>query len=234
MKPTLRNMVLSLGGIAVGVAALLGAVHSLTERPIAESAARMAREAVADVLPEFDNDPMACAVDVDGCELYPATLGGKPAGAAVRVTTMDGFSGKIVVMAGFDAAGTLTGYRVLEQAETPGLGAKADEWFRTDPHSVLGSSGPLAVSKDAASGDGHSGATHHEDGHSGATSPGDGHSGATHHGDGHSGATGHAAGWSQQPVDGITAATITSRAFLSALNHARRAYHQYQSDQCKR
>ncbi len=220
MKSSLRNMVLSLGGIAVGVAALLGAVHSLTARPIAEAAAAQAREAVAEVLPPFDNDPMAAAVDIDGCEVYPATMQGAPAGAAVRVTTMDGFSGRIVVMAGFDAGGTLTGYRVLEQAETPGLGAQADEWYRTAPHTVLGTSSELIVSKDAApaaAGDAHSGAGPQQD-------AGD---------DAHSGASPRHSAPATETVDGITAATITSRAFLGAVNRARRAYQQYQ-ESCKR
>ncbi|MCM1036780.1 MAG: RnfABCDGE type electron transport complex subunit G [Bacteroides sp.] len=221
MKSSLRNMVLSLGGIAIGVAALLGAVHSLTARPIAEAAAAQAREAVAEVLPPFDNDPMATAVDIDGCEVYPATMQGAPAGAAVRVTTMDGFSGRIVVMAGFDAGGTLTGYRVLEQAETPGLGAQADEWFRTAPHTVLGTSSELIVSKDAApssaGGDAHSGASYQQ------ADDDDAHSGASHR---HSSPA-------TEAVDGITAATITSRAFLGAINRARRAYQQYQKS-CKR
>ena len=214
MKSTLRNMTLSLGGIAIGVAALLGAVNLLTAGPISDAAARRAREAVAEVLPPFDNDPMASAVTIDGCEVYPAMMDGQAAGAAVRVSTMDGFNGLIVVMAGFDAHGTLTGYRVLEQAETPGLGAQADGWFRTEPHSIVGTSGELVVSKDATlSGD-------------------DGHSGASHQAgdDGHSGASHRAA---TQAVDGITAATITSRAFLGAVNRARRAYHQYQ-ESCKR
>lgn len=148
MKSTLRNMILSLGGISLGVAALLGAVHSLTETPIAEASARAAREAVAAVLPPFDNNPMADPAEAGGCEIYPATMAGKPVGAAVRVTSREGFSGDIEIMAGFDTAGTLTGYTVLSQAETPGLGAKADEWFRTAPHSVIGSSGPLRVTKD--------------------------------------------------------------------------------------
>lgn len=179
MKSTLRNMVLSLGGISIGVAALLGWVNSLTAGPIREAGARAATEAVAAVLPPFDNDPMASPAEIGGCTVYPATLGGKPAGAAVRVSTLEGFSGLITLMVGFAPDGSVSGYTVLQQAETPGLGAKADEWFRTSPHSVLGTTGPLAVTKDGGD------------------------------------------------IDGITAATITSRAFTGAINTAREAYTSY-------
>ncbi len=179
MISSLRNMILSLGGISVGVAILLGSVHAVTARPIEEAAAQASTKAVAAVLPPFDNDPMSSPVTVGDCELYHATLAGNHVGTAVRVSTPEGFSGLITLMVGFDTAGTVTGYTVLEQAETPGLGAKADSWFRTQPHSVIGTSSQLAVTKDGGQ------------------------------------------------IDGITAATITSRAFTGAINKARRAYNSY-------
>ncbi len=42
----------------------------------------------------------------------------------------NGFGGKLTVLVGFDNKGAVQGYRVLESAETPGLGAKAGEWFQ--------------------------------------------------------------------------------------------------------
>lgn len=183
MKSTLRNMILSLGCISAGVAVILGVVHSLTAEPIRVQAENAAVEAIEAVLPRFDSNPQAEALTVDDCEIYPVSFEGKFVGAAVNVSTMDGFSGLIRIMAGFDAAGTLTGYTILEQAETPGLGAKAGEWFR-DPvadRSVIGSAGELKVKKDGGN------------------------------------------------IDAITAATITSRAFLGAINHAREAFNQYLS-----
>ncbi|MDO4320049.1 MAG: RnfABCDGE type electron transport complex subunit G [Bacteroidales bacterium] len=180
MKSTLRTMTLSLGIIAIAVAALLAAVNLLTRRPIADAARQAATAAVADVLPPFDNDPLASPVDVGGCTLYRATLDGNPAGTAVRVVTPDGFSGPIAIMVGFDTAGRLTGYTILEHTETPGLGAKAPQWFcdTTGNRSVIGTDRPLALTKDGGT------------------------------------------------VDGITAATITSRAFIGAINRARQAINQ--------
>ena len=209
MKSSLRNMVLSLGGISIAVAAVLGTVHSLTERPIAEAAARQAVEAVADVLPRFDNDPIAAAVESDGCTVYPATLDGRPVGAAVRVVTMDGFAGRIEIIAGFDTDCRLTGYTIMEQAETPGLGANADGWFRTEPHSVIGTRGRLVLSKDATGSDTYSGASEQ------------------HETDTHTGASAQYDAPDDETIDGITAATITSRAFTGAINRAREAYRNY-------
>ena len=51
-------------------------------------------------------------------------------GTAVQATDPNGFGGKLTVLVGFDSKGAIQGYRVLESAETPGLGAKAGEWFQ--------------------------------------------------------------------------------------------------------
>jgi len=105
---------------------------------------------------------------------------GKALGAAVESTT-GGFGGDLKVLVGFDSGGKILGYTILQHAETPGLGAKADKWFQKDGKgSVIGrqlSAGkPLTVKKDGGD------------------------------------------------VDAITASTITSRAFLKAVNQAYSAY----------
>ena len=103
---------------------------------------------------------------------------GKDLGAAVQSTTM-GFGGDLKVLVGFDPEGNILGYTLLEHAETPGLGAKADKWFQKgEKGDIIGKSPaePLTVSKDGGQ------------------------------------------------VDAITASTITSRAFLLAVNNAYKAY----------
>ncbi len=180
MKSTMKNMLLSLTVIAAGMGALLAGVHQLTEQPIAESMLKARIEALTEVLPEFDNNPLDTEeeVEVEGTvmHVYTATLGGAVTGKAVETRSLDGFSGEIVVMAAFDTEGAVTGYKILQHAETPGLGAKADKWFcdPTGHRSIIGTRGELKVSKDGGD------------------------------------------------IDGITAATITSRAFLDAVNMARR------------
>lgn len=54
---------------------------------------------------------------------------GASLGKAV-VSVSNGFGGPLKVLVGFDNEGTILGYTVLEHAETPGLGAKAGEWFQ--------------------------------------------------------------------------------------------------------
>ncbi len=84
---------------------------------------------------------------------------------------------------GFNNDGDILGYTILQTAETPGLGAKAQEWFQKDGKgSIIGMnpSEALTVSKDGGK------------------------------------------------VNAITASTITSRAFLVAVNNAYKAYMQKQ------
>lgn len=186
LKSTLPNMLLSLTIICVVAGAILAGVNMYTTGPIAASKAAALQNAIREVVPEFDNNPteeafMAATSDGDSVKIYPAKKEGKFVGSAVESNTKKGFSGEIRVIVGFDADGKLYNYSVLQHAETPGLGAKMQEWFRQEGtnRSVLGrnlAEGTLKVSKDGGS------------------------------------------------VDAITAATISSRAFLDAVNRAYSAY----------
>ena len=188
LSSSLLHMVVSLGIITLIVGAILALVYNVTKEPIAEVERQKKIDAVAGVIPKFDNDPMADTVTVDGCKTYIGTLSGQFAGAAVEVMAPDGFSGPFNLIVGFDDKGNLSGYQVINHSETPGLGAKMDEWFRdsTGNRSVIGRNledAELMVSKDGGQ------------------------------------------------VDGITAATITSRAFLKAINRAYKVYETIKSRQ---
>lgn len=188
-ESTLLSMVLSLGVITVVAAVLLAWVNGLTAGPRAEAESVRQVEAVRKVVTEFDNNPIEdkveMAVDGNMIAVYPARLGGEFVGAAIESFSDDGFSGRISVMYGFDKDGNVIGYEVLSHAETPGLGSKMTEWFRSPvgKRSVIGHNPAVTsmyVTKDAGG-----------------------------------------------EIDGITAATITSRAFLGALRTAHRAYMEY-------
>ena len=107
----------------------------------------------------------------------------QPLGVAIQSTTL-GFGGDLKVLVGFDNEGNVKGYTLLAHTETPGLGAKADQWFQKDGKgSIIGKNPgekPLGVTKDKKA--------------------------------------------EEQQVDAITASTITSRAFLKAINQAYDAY----------
>ena len=95
---------------------------------------------------------------------------------------------KVTVIYGFEQDGTVRNYAVMKQMETPGLGAKMQDWFRdpTGKRSVIGrnpGSENMTVTKDGGT------------------------------------------------VDAITAATISSRAFLKTLNDAFTAYQNIQAEE---
>ncbi|MDE5672356.1 MAG: RnfABCDGE type electron transport complex subunit G [Duncaniella sp.] len=192
MKSSLVNMVLSLGIITVVAAAALAGVYTATKEPIAQAKAEKQKSAIGQVLPDiqFNNNPAdeAAEVTVDGetVTVFPARQDGELVGMAVESHDTNGFSGLITVMYGFDPEGNITGFAVMQHAETPGLGSKMDEWFSNPAHTVIGlnaNTANLTVSKDGGD------------------------------------------------VDAITAATISSRAFLRALTLANQASQQFASRQ---
>ncbi|NLI72953.1 MAG: RnfABCDGE type electron transport complex subunit G [Bacteroidales bacterium] len=187
-------MVLSLSLIAVFAGLTLASVYTLTKEPIALSKQAKQQNAIREVLPAFKRLDEAEKVKVatgDSLEMYKA-YGNNDTflGAAVETVSHNGYSGDIKLMVGFDVKGNIINYSVLEQMETPGLGTKIVDWFRTETRnqSIIGKNpvkNNLTVSKDGGE------------------------------------------------IDAITAATISSRAFLEAVQNAYDAYAE-NSDMLKR
>ena len=187
LESSLTNMVLVLTGVTVIMGGILAYVNHLTEGPIATQKEKALADGIKTVMVCNDlivaktdevkqNDDKGKEVTYTIYEIQDAH--GKDLGAAVESTTM-GFGGNLKVLVGFDPEGKILGYTLLEHAETPGLGAKADKWFQKGGKGdVIGKDPrePLTVSKDGGQ------------------------------------------------VDAITASTITSRAFLLAVNNAYNAY----------
>ena len=183
LDSSLKNMLLSLTGFSVVAGALLGWVNDVTAGPIAEASASALSDAIALVVPGFDNNPAESPeeVEADGVtyKVYRATKGGEFIGAAVE-SSASGFGGTLSVLVGFDAEGNIIDYSLLSHAETPGLGSKAADWFKKGGKGdITGKNpgkSPLTVTKDGGE------------------------------------------------IDAITASTITSRAFLQAVNNAYSVY----------
>ncbi len=154
MKSSLPNMILSLTGLTLVAGASLGFVNYITAEPIAAAAEKAKIEAMEEILPPFDSFEI---VESNGLALYPASSNKQFSGIAFETYSDDGFGGRIVIMAGFGADGSLTGYRVLSHAETPGLGSKMDSWFMNDQ--VIGSSDYISVRADGGNVDAITGAT---------------------------------------------------------------------------
>lgn len=128
-ESTLKNMLLTLSAITLVASSLLGVVYSLTKGPIEEAMTLKTNNAIAGVAPEFDNDPSADQLVVElagkSYKAYPAKMGGEVVGYAIE-SFASGFGGRISLMVGFNADGSINGTAVLSHAETPGLGDKID------------------------------------------------------------------------------------------------------------
>lgn len=196
LQSTLPNMVVVLTAVAVISGAVLASVNHATEAPIKAQGEKTLAEGIKNVMATEDLQVAwedTIRLDINGKEQafvvhHVNDAQGNALGAAVESTTM-GFGGDLKVLVGFSGDDKILGYTVLQHAETPGLGAKADVWFKNEaaPASnivgrVMDAAKPLTVSKDGGE------------------------------------------------INAITASTITSRAFLNAVNQAYSAYKQKGAD----
>ncbi len=145
-------MVLVLTIITLVAAGALGGVYTLTEGPIAASKKAKQEKAFKDVLPAYDRMD---APDTIGelCVIHKAYQAETFVGAAVESISHSGFGGEVKLMVGFDREGAIVNYSVLSQKETPGLGTKMVDWFKTDKgnQNICGlnpAQSKLSVSKD--------------------------------------------------------------------------------------
>ena len=172
-------MLLVLTLISVIAAGALAYVNKITAGPIEENKARTLAEGINSVLGVSDAQVQE-TTEVEDANGNTVVVYATDKGVAVQAIDPNGFGGTLKVLVGFDEAGAIKGYTVLEHAETPGLGAKASFWFQKGEKGDIIGKNPgekeLTVSKDGGD------------------------------------------------VDAITASTITSRAFLRAVNVAFHAY----------
>ena len=127
-------MALSLTCIALVAAGALAGVYMLTKAPIAAAMKAKQEAAIMQVLPSVEGLQVADAEKVEGVTLYKAYVGEEWVGTAVEASTEGNenmpFGGTFRLMVGFDKVGNVVNYVVLEQAETPGLGALMTTWFK--------------------------------------------------------------------------------------------------------
>lgn len=152
MKSSLKNMVLVLFCITLISSACVGLVNMITIDPIAKAKEAAVKAALAEVLPPFDvTEKSEHTADELQIIAHKATKDGEVVGYAIESATKNGFSGLVRLMVGFDTKGTILNVNVLEQAETPGLGAKMTEAENPLLLSVKGKEAPktkLSVKKD--------------------------------------------------------------------------------------
>ena len=155
LQSSFKNMLLSLTLIALVAAAALAGVYMLTKDPIAAAMTEKQQNAIMQVLPDVEGDiRIAEAEESNGVTLYKAYVGEEWIGTAVEASTEGNqnmpFGGTFRLMVGFDQVGNVVNYEVLEQAETPGLGALMTTWFKSKSN-ILGKNPAttnFSVSKD--------------------------------------------------------------------------------------
>ena len=129
MESTLKNMLISLGGIALVCALLLAVVNALTEKRILKVNQEKTARAIARVLPAYNGATLDTTLTI-GDEVFAVhkamaddtTL----VGYAIETVTA-GFGGPVNLMVGFTPAGEICSTDVVSHTETPGLGAKITE-----------------------------------------------------------------------------------------------------------
>ena len=122
-----------LGGFCLACALILASGHMATEAAIQQRQKEDLLGSLSKVIPEslHDNDLVRDVFTVtdkqDGpVEIYPAYEDGKVKAVAYRAIGL-GYGGAIQMLVGVDNEGKLLGVRVLQHAETPGLGDKIEE-----------------------------------------------------------------------------------------------------------
>lgn len=175
LKSSLVNMVIVLTLIAIVAGGLLAYVNNETKLIIEGNKDEKLHEGLKEVMGGGEIK-IAKEEECNGMTVYTLADGSDQTIGKAIETTSNGFGGPLKVLVGFDDEGTILGYTILEHAETPGLGAKADKWFQKDGKGNIIGKNPgkcnFTVSKDGGE------------------------------------------------IDAITASTITSRAFLLAVQNA--------------
>ena len=181
LKSSFKNIVLVLTGISVFAAFTIAAVYFLTKQSVDNVQRNKRNEVIEGVLPahdHFDSIPIELNNGIETTKVYKAyDKNNVLVGAAVESSSNNGYRGPIDIIVGFNLKGTIVNYTVIDQHETPGLGARMENWFKTgntkaDIRGKNAATANLNVSKDGGE------------------------------------------------VDAITAATISSRAFLFAVRNA--------------
>ncbi|MDR1508602.1 MAG: RnfABCDGE type electron transport complex subunit G [Synergistaceae bacterium] len=118
---------LTLFSVTAITGVILGVVHDITLEPIRVTQEGLRTEALKGALPEADE---FSALEVAGGanpmikDVQEATAGGGVSGYCITVAPR-GYAGPVELIAGITNDGNLRAIRILNQSETPGLGAKS-------------------------------------------------------------------------------------------------------------
>lgn len=133
-KSILQNS-LGLGLFAILTVALISTTYVFTEERITDQIRAFEARALVEILPvtSHDNSLIDTRVAIQSEDLllntstkdaFVAFRDNKPVAAILPTTAPDGYSGRIELLVGIYADGTLAGVRAVNHKETPGLGDK--------------------------------------------------------------------------------------------------------------
>lgn len=135
IKSISRNGLI-LGAFALATTALIGITFLGTREQIAKQQFELLSKTLNDVMPEsyysnaliddclWVSDPVLHSEEPQ--RVYRARNSEQGTGFVVETTAPNGYSGNIHMLVGMLLDGTVTGVRVLDHKETPGLGDKID------------------------------------------------------------------------------------------------------------
>ncbi|NLG86497.1 MAG: RnfABCDGE type electron transport complex subunit G [Firmicutes bacterium] len=130
--------------ICIVAAGLLAFTNAKTEPIIAEHEQTELQTALKELLPMADTfEPVSEGEKV----FYRAQKGNKDVGV-VAVFSQKGFGGVMKLALGVDTEGKVTGFKVLQHSETPGLGARITETNFTDQFVGKSTTDDFQVGKD--------------------------------------------------------------------------------------
>lgn len=122
---------LILFAITIIAGLLLGLTYEVTKEPIKIQEAKIKNNALQAVVVEATEfKPLEVTIDdtLPGVEgVYEAVNGNEVIGYAFEMTATEGYGGDINLMVGVGTDNHILGVDIVKHAETPGLGAKADE-----------------------------------------------------------------------------------------------------------
>lgn len=112
-----------LGIISLSATLVLAVTYEITKPKIEAQLKTEEQDALKAIMPQADS---FSEKTIEGIEYFEALKGKSIAGYCIRVVGT-GYNGYIRMIVGIDTNGTIQGLEVLEQSETPGLGAKINE-----------------------------------------------------------------------------------------------------------
>ncbi|WP_425220505.1 electron transport complex subunit RsxG [Pseudomonas sp.] len=135
-RSILRNSVI-LGLFAVATVGMIAVTQQGTAERISEAQRRVQLSALNEIVPhdQHDNDLLTDRFTVQDrqylslsapAEAYRARQGDRVSAVILPVVAPDGYSGRIDLLVGIRADGSIAGVRSVSHRETPGLGDKID------------------------------------------------------------------------------------------------------------